>query len=248
MLRRSRKSMAKGWEFSPMGGTGADRIPIATSARKQRLNQIGLKWVDIRYHMEHKVNNVAQMGEGVVAREGGDSGQTQVRRGPTGKVQRIKSRGAQWCEATEEEFFDVLAASCNVTLATETVGFTTPTVYRLRRMRPDFAARWQAALEQGYARLEMELLRAATDTLADQDFDESRPVPRMTVEQAANVLRAHRNEVRGGGDGGPGARARRRGFAEVRASITAKLVAVERSEGLRRPVLDSGPSQIPAVE
>jgi hypothetical protein len=231
MLRRSRKSKAKGWGFFPMGGTGADRIPIATSAHKQPLNQIGFKWVDIRHHMEHKVNSEILMGEGVVAREGGNSGQTQVRRGPTGKVQQIKSRGAQWCEATEEEFFDVLAASCNVTLATETVGFTTPTVYRLRRMRPDFAARWQAALEQGYARLEMELLRAATDSLADLPFDESRPVPRMTVEQAANVLRAHRNEVRGGGDGGPGARARRRGFAEVRASIEKKIAAIEGVDG-----------------
>lgn len=157
-------------------------------------------------------------------------GKTQVRQGPTGKVQRVKSHGAQWCEAVEEEFFDLLAASCNVSLATETVGFTTPTVYRLRRMRPDFAARWAAALEQGYARLEMELLRAATDTLADRPFDEARPIPKMTVEQAMNVLRAHRNEVRGDGSA-PGWRARRRGFDEVRASIEKKIAAIEGVDG-----------------
>ena len=152
----------------------------------------------------------------------------QLRYGPTGKVQRVKSHGRQWCEAVEEEFFDLLAASCNVSWATEQVGFATPTVYRMRRMRPDFAARWQVALEQGYARLEMELLRAATDTLDDRPFDESRPIPKMTVEQAINVLRAHRGEVRGGDGRGPGATARRRTLDEVRASIEKKIAAIER--------------------
>jgi hypothetical protein len=175
----------------------------------------------------------AVRGRGAVVRscDAAVAKQTQVRVGPTGKAQRIKSHGGQWCPAVEEAFFDLLAASCNVTLATATVGFTTPTVYRLRRMRPEFAARWAAALEQGYARLEMELLRAATETLADQPFDETRPIPKMTVEQAMNVLRAHRNEVRGDGSG-PGAPARRRDFAEMRVSIERKLAAVERGQPL----------------
>lgn len=151
---------------------------------------------------------------------------TQLRYGPTGKPQRVKSHGYHWCAATEDAFFEVLAASCNVSLAAATVGFATPTVYRYRQLRPEFAARWQAALETGYARLEMELLRAATDSLADAPFGPDRPIPKMTVEQAMNVLRAHRHEVRGAGKRGPGAGAQRRRLEDVRDSITKKVAAI----------------------
>lgn len=152
---------------------------------------------------------------------------TQLRYGPTGKPQHVKSRGYHWCEGAEEEFFDILAASCNVTLACEEVGFATPTVYRFRRLRPEFAARWDAALNQGYARLEMELLRAANDSLDDKPFDESRPIPKMTVDQAMNVLRAHRNSVDGNRRAGPGKRLRPRTLDEVKDSIRKKVSAIK---------------------
>lgn len=159
---------------------------------------------------------------------------TQLRYGPTGKPQRVKSRGYHWCEETEDEFFDILAASCNVTLACESVGFSTPTVYRFRNERPEFDARWQAALALGYDRLELELLRAAHDSLADvKPFDADRPIPKMTVEQAMNVLRAHRNEVNGIERRGPGKRARRKSFAEVRDAVIKKIEAIERARGER---------------
>lgn len=74
-----------------------------------------------------------------------------VRCGPTGRAQRIKTGGKQWSEAAEEKFFDILASCANVRMAARATGFTTFTVYRQRRIRPDFAARWQVALEQGYA-------------------------------------------------------------------------------------------------
>lgn len=151
-----------------------------------------------------------------------------ARYGPTGKPQRVKSRGYHWCDETEEEFFEVLAASCNVTLAAESVGFSTPTVYRFRQMRSEFAERWQAALEHGYARLEMEMLRAACDTMEGKDFDADRPIPKMTVDQAMNVLRAHRNAVEGDGKGGPGRYAQRRTLEEVKDSIVRKIEAIER--------------------
>lgn len=100
----------------------------------------------------------------------------------------------------------------------------------MRRRRPDFAARWQVALEQGYARLEMALLEAANTSLDDGDFDADRPIPKMTVEQAMNVLRAHRNALTGNGRSGPGRTARVRKLDEVRAEIERKVRAIAASD------------------
>ncbi len=152
---------------------------------------------------------------------------SRVRYGENGRAKRIKTGGAQWSNEAEELFFDVLAASCNVRMATAETGFTTPTVYRQRRMRPEFAMRWKEALEQGYARLEMALVEAACDTIEGVAFDADRPIPKMTVEQAMNVLRAHRNAVEGDGRRGPGRHVRRRSFDEVRKNVAKKIAAIE---------------------
>jgi hypothetical protein len=139
----------------------------------------------------------------------------------------VKTGGYQWSDEAEEAFFDRLAASCNVRASAASVGFTAFTVYRQRRMRPDFALKWQAALEQGYARLEMALLEAANDTLACVAFDAERPIPKMSVEQAMNVLRAHRHEVRGDGKAGPGHLPVPPALEAVRARIEKKVRAIK---------------------
>jgi hypothetical protein len=150
-----------------------------------------------------------------------------VRYGPTGHAQRIKTGGAQWSDEAEELFLDVLASSCNVTMAAEATGFHTQTAYRMRRLRPDFAARWKEALIQGYIRLEFALVQAACDSVANVEFDSERPIPKMTVDQAMGVLRAHKGEVMGDGKRGPGNRSPHRSLDEVKASITKKIAAIE---------------------
>ena len=150
-----------------------------------------------------------------------------VRYGTARRAKRVRTAGWQWSEEAEAIFFDVLASSANVLMAADAAGFSTPTVYRQRQLRPEFAARWQSALEQGYARLEMALVEAACDSLAGEQFGADRPIPKMTVEQASNVLRAHRNAVEGDGKRGPGAHRRRRSFEEVRDSIAKKIAAIE---------------------
>jgi hypothetical protein len=139
---------------------------------------------------------------------------------------RVKTGGYQWSEEAEEQFFDHLAASCNVRASAEATGFTAFTVYRQRRMRPDFAEKWRLALEQGYDRLEMALLEAANDSLQGVAFDAERPIPRMSVDQALNVLRAHRNEVRGDGRRGPGRFGGPPKLEDVQASIAMKVRAI----------------------
>ncbi len=154
-----------------------------------------------------------------------------VRRSRWG-VQRVGCN-RQWSEPAEEAFLDALAASCNVTLACEEAGVGHSSVYRQRRQRPDFAARWQDALEQGYARLEMAVVEAAIAAAEGRDRTGGRPILPMSAETVLKVLTAHRSAVKGVGRR-PGWQARRRPMAEVKESILRKLEAIEaaRAAGL----------------
>ncbi|HEY0625222.1 MAG TPA: hypothetical protein VGD10_00660 [Allosphingosinicella sp.] len=158
--------------------------------------------------------------------------QSRVRAGRNRRAQRVKAGGYYWSEEAEEIFFDQLAASCNVRASAEAVGFTTFTVYRHRRLRPDFAQKWALALEQGYARLEMAVLCAAVDSIDGIEFDADRPIPKMSVDQAMNVLRAHRNELRGDRGRGPGRRRLPPRYEDVAPSIERKVRAIK---ALRKP-------------
>lgn len=154
---------------------------------------------------------------------------TIVRYGNSRRAKRVRTTGWQWSEEAEEIFFDALAASCNVCLAASEAGYATPTVYRQRQRRPDFAARWDAALAQGYARLEMGLVQAAVDSIDGVEFDASRPIPKMSVAEAMNLLKLHGPSVRGE-RGGAGRFGKRRTLDEVRASIIKKIEAIERAD------------------
>jgi hypothetical protein len=73
------------------------------------------------------------------------------------QLRRIRRlRFVQW---RREVFLARLAGTCDVTAAAEAAGVSESTVYRHRAKDPDFAAAFQEALEQGYARLEAEALR-----------------------------------------------------------------------------------------
>lgn len=135
--------------------------------------------------------------------------------------QRIRVSGAWWTDEAERIFLDHLAASCNVSAAAAASGFSAVTAYNHRRNDPGFAARWQAALDQGYARLEMELVRTANDYLEGLDISEL-PIRGMTVRDAVTILGMHRAK---GARDGRGARFSHGGRAldDVRTSILGKL-------------------------
>lgn len=171
------------------------------------------------------------MGYGSGAGRGAGPTGSRVRYGPTGRAQRIKTGGHQWSDEAEELFFDHLAASCNVRGSAEAVGFTTYTVYRQRRLRPEFAEKWRIALAQGYARLEMALVEAAVDSLEEIDFDADRPIPRLTVEQAMNLLKLHGPEVREERAGRPGRLAAPKSVEYYRESILRKIAAIRAARG-----------------
>lgn len=94
--------------------------------------------------------------------------------------QLIRSTGKRWTEAAEAAFLDCLGASCNVTASAQAAGFSKEVIYRHRRRDPAFAARWQAALEQGYVRIEMLLVRRAEQVLEGVVADPDTPLHDMT--------------------------------------------------------------------
>ncbi|MDR6834271.1 MULTISPECIES: hypothetical protein [unclassified Sphingopyxis] len=104
-----------------------------------------------------------------------------------------------------EVFLATLADSCNVRRAAAVAGFAYSAAYQRRRRDPDFADAWQAALDSGYARLEMALVERAIltiETVRDGDSDaDAMVVPvvgAMTVAQAIDLMGKHRASIEGG--------------------------------------------------
>jgi hypothetical protein len=74
---------------------------------------------------------------------------------------QIAKRGGRklFDEERREVFLEWFAATCNVKLAAEKAGVAYQTLFKHRMKDPAFAQRWDAALQQGYARVEARLLQ-----------------------------------------------------------------------------------------
>lgn len=172
------------------------------------------------------------------------------RRGPAGSrirasgkdgPQIVHSTGKRWTDEAEAVFLDHLAASCNITQSAKAAGFSATLMFQKRRADPAFAARCQAALEQGYVRIEAALVRRAVEALEGFAPDGDTPIPEMTVRDALSILGHHRARV----EGGPRSRrqwARPRTLEEVSESILAKLEAIAPEPV---PLLLPGPAEPP---
>lgn len=104
---------------------------------------------------------------------------------PTALLGRTKDGGWQ------QPFLANLAASSNVAASAGAVKLAPAKVYRLRRTNPDFAAKWRAALLEGYDHLEMEVVGYLRGSITDRKID---------VPNAIRLLAAHRKtatEMRG---------------------------------------------------
>ena len=78
-----------------------------------------------------------------------------------GEPQRRSGRVSDWTETMADNFVDVLADTCNVTLAAKAIGRSVGNVYKWRAKDAAFRAAWDGALATGYARLEMMMLERA---------------------------------------------------------------------------------------
>lgn len=76
-------------------------------------------------------------------------------------IQVRRARKKEWSGRTQAEFCAELAMTGNVTMSVAAVGMSVGGAYNRRASDPAFAASWQAALVQGYERLEELLLATA---------------------------------------------------------------------------------------
>lgn len=164
-----------------------------------------------------------------------------VRQDKNGKAQVIRATG-RWSQEAEARFLGELAATANVRAAAAAAGFSTTAIYRRRGQWPGFRAAWDAALDQGYARIEALLIAGACDALSgvEAGAGDGPPVTGvgdgpplaapMTVDQAMNLLKLHRASARGGAPQRYDARAKPADAATVRASILRKVAAIERAD------------------
>jgi hypothetical protein len=114
---------------------------------------------------------------------------------------RAKKAPLRWTKARETKFLETLAQTCNVAASERKAKMPVGSAYRHRRKSPEFDARWQEALAEGYARLELTMLQRALAGV-------SRRVTKTesgseTVEYSDRLgmalLAAHRATVTGGG-------------------------------------------------
>ena len=141
------------------------------------------------------------------------------------RVQIARARLKQWTPRVEDRFLATLAATCNVKASCAAVGMTAASAYAHRQRWPRFMARWDAAIEAAYRRLEIALHQAAEQLLGTCDLPPEDPIGPITVEQVIHVMHMHKHQVHGLGKA-PGAWRRPRTLDEMRGSILRKLQAV----------------------
>ena len=89
-----------------------------------------------------------------------------IRPGNGRRLQVRHTRRLKFTEAKKEVFLSHFAGTCDMATSAEAAGVCTDTVRNHRMNDPEFAARCQAALEQGYATLEEEAVRERIAAIA----------------------------------------------------------------------------------
>ncbi|HYG47303.1 MAG TPA: hypothetical protein VD846_05100 [Allosphingosinicella sp.] len=163
-------------------------------------------------------------GEIIVGRTRG--GRLQLRRSPPGRM----------TAAGEDRFFEALSASANVRLSAAVTGFSHSAFYYRARRSANFAGEMKVALRVGFDRIDCALYQSF-DLLHGPDWGEPRadwfdrirdcPLPRMTIDQAIQILAMHNRTCRLGWEHRE-ARYRVAGNAEVRREIQAALAVATR--------------------
>jgi hypothetical protein len=116
-------------------------------------------------------------------------GRLQLRRAPAGWMTR----------AGERAFFRALSATANVRLSAAAAGFAHSAFYAKQRTRAAFAREMRLALETGYNGVEAAALAAAMpESHADDAWrhNDPPPIPKMTPDQALQLLCLHEKSVR----------------------------------------------------
>lgn len=153
-----------------------------------------------------------------------------VRSSKSGRPCIVRAGPGRWSVRAERAFLAELTATANVKAAARAAGVSAQAAYNRRRLWPAFAAAWAEAKAEGYERIEMLLIHAATATLDPEPEVEAREAPLMSVDQAMKLW-FHRSGQQGGKPQRYGWRLQEPDIEEVRAEILRKVAAMERARG-----------------
>jgi hypothetical protein len=143
------------------------------------------------------------------------------RRAAPTKPRKRKASRESWTAEKKATFLATLAATCNVSAAIRASAMSESSMYRLRTRSEEFRDQWEAALREGYARLELMLLERAMKGTAKPVFHGGAKVGEITEYSdrlSLTLLSVHR-----AAGVGPVARAAAVDPAELRQRIRDKL-------------------------
>ncbi|UZK67427.1 hypothetical protein [Sphingomonas sp. M1-B02] len=141
-------------------------------------------------------------GEGVRT----EGGEYSVRASRGRQIQVRRAKPGLLTPAGERTFLAHLAATANIRLSAQATGIGWSAIYARRRISPEFEQAMDAALAEGYDRVELALLESATHGLAPDGGDRDawrddaaelpNPLTRMTFEDARLLLAMHFRNVK----------------------------------------------------
>ena len=112
--------------------------------------------------------------------------------------QKRTGRASDWTQDKADRFVEVLADSCNVSLAARAIRRSLSNVYKQRARDAVFRAAWDQALSIGYSKLEMMMLERAlhgVEKVVALKNGESRIMREYNDRVALALLRHHRDSV-----------------------------------------------------
>lgn len=127
----------------------------------------------------------------------GDDGEEAVGGGKGRVVQARQARSDAFSKAKQTVFLDALTETANVRQSAERAGVSYASAYRWRRTKPEFRARWERALEDGYAALEAGLLERAREAVGEIAPGEhaDRLIAPMDAKLAFALLQNHERKL-----------------------------------------------------
>lgn len=136
---------------------------------------------------------------------------------------------AAWTKVKRDAFLAELAATANVRASARAVGMSEGCVYRLRLRSTEFRRDWEAALREGYARLELVMLERAINGRDEAGLNAGKMAD-YSDRLGLALLAAHRATVRGE-DAPAGKTDRKTDKGAARRRIEAKLAEMSRRMG-----------------
>lgn len=115
-----------------------------------------------------------------------------------GQPQQRAGRKTDWTQAKRDKFIEVLADSCNVSLAARAIKRSISNVYKQRTTNAEFRGAWDQALAIGYSRLEMMMLERALHGVEKTivlKSGETQVMRQYSDRVALSLLRLHRENA-----------------------------------------------------